>query len=172
MAHTKVLTPSAVSPLSDLLGPLLTEEDVQMPVVEDPTEARTRASILGRLEEQVRAASNEQYTLVVPPTLLDQVADDVLRLAHDEPCGLRGCFLTVRLADVTSSAESETYTRLAQVKADQFTPTTHELLLTLRPDPASWFTKMARIFRSLSKRRMVVSPQYELVKKRLFNFED
>ncbi|CAL4125801.1 unnamed protein product [Meganyctiphanes norvegica] len=170
MAYTKVLTPS-LSPLSDLLGPLPTDDDC-MPVVEDPTEARTRTSILGRLEEQVRAASNEQYTLVVPPTLLDQVADDVLRLAQDEPCGLRGCFLTVRLADVTSSTESETYTRLAQVKADQFTPTTHELLLTLRPDPASWFTKMARIFRSLSKRRMVVSPQFELIKQRLYNFED
>ena len=118
-----------------------------MPVVEDPTESRTRSSTLCRLEEQVRAASNEQYTLVVPPTMLDQVADDVLRIAQDEPCGLRGCLLTVRLADDTSSAEKESYTRLAQVKADQFTPTTHELLLTLRPDPASWITKMARIFR-------------------------
>ncbi|XP_042872784.1 DNA damage-inducible transcript 4-like protein [Penaeus japonicus] len=164
MAHLKVLSPSS-SPLSDLLGPLPTEEDVQMPTLEDPTEALTRAVLRGRVEEEVRAAS--QNNMVLPPTLLDQVADHVLYLAKDEPCGLRGCVLTVLWADVEEEEQ-----QLAQVKADALTPTTHHLVLTLRPDPASWYTKMARIFRSLGKRRMVVSPQYDLIKRRLYNFED
>lgn len=58
-----------------------------MPTLEDPTEALTRAVLRGRVEEEVRAAS--QNNMVLPPTLLDQVADHVLYLAKDEPCGLR-----------------------------------------------------------------------------------
>lgn len=50
--------------------------------------------------------------------------------------------LTVLWADVEEEEQ-----QLAQVKADAHTPTTHHLVLTLRPDPASWYTKMARIFR-------------------------
>jgi len=164
MAYLKVLTPPS-TPLSELLGPLPTEEDTQMPILEDPTEALTRAVLRGRVEEEMKAAS--QNNMVMPPSLLDQVADQVLFLAKDEPCGLRGSVLTVLWADVEEEVQ-----QLAQVKADTHTPTTHHLVLVLRPDPASWYTKMTRIFRSLGKRRMVVSPQFDLFKRSLYNFEE
>lgn len=165
MAHLKVLTPTAASPLSDLLGPLPTEDDLTETSLEDPTEAFTRAVLRRRVEEEVR--NNTQNNILLPPHLLDQVADHVLFFAKDEPCGLRGCVLTVLWDDGENGQQ-----QLAQVKADANTPTTHILGLTLRPDPASWYTKMARFFRSLGKRRMVVSPQYDLTKRRLYSFEE
>lgn len=37
--------------------------------------------------------------------------------------------------------------KLVEVKADINKPDTHLLVLRLHADPASWYTKMARIFR-------------------------
>ncbi|XP_069174746.1 protein scylla [Procambarus clarkii] len=164
MAHLKVLNP-AVSNLSDLLEPLPTEEDLQLESIEDPEEARARLVLRGRVEEEVRLATHNN--IVLPPTLLDQVADHVLDLSKDEPCGLRGCVIVVAYVE---PEEGEQF--LAQVKADKTMPSTHLLILTLRPDPASWYTKMARIFRSLGgKRRMIVSPKYELSKRTFYDYD-
>lgn len=167
MAHLKVLSHNT-SPLSDLLGPLPTEEDITETWLEDPTEALTCSVLRRRVEEEVR--QNTQNNVILPPHLLDQVTEHVQYFAKDEPCGLRGCVLLVVWEDGVNGPQ-----QLAQVKADSSTPTTHILVLTLRPDPAAWYTKMARILRSLDKRdrrQLVVSPQYDLTKKRLYNFED
>ncbi|KAG7176494.1 protein charybde-like [Homarus americanus] len=155
MSHLKVLAPAA-STLSDLLEPLPTEAELTN--IEDPTESRTRLVLRGRVEEEVRKYT--QNNIVLPPTLLDQVADHVLYLSKDEPCGLRGCVIFVAYEDPELGEQC-----LAQVKADKNMPSTHFLVLKLKPDPTSWYTKMARIFRSLGgKRRMIVSPKYELTK--------
>ncbi|XP_076055422.1 protein charybde-like [Oratosquilla oratoria] len=164
MAHLKVLLPTA-STLSELLGPLPVEEDLSLAPIEDPSEAITRAVLRNRLEEELCGGFGTDL-LVLPPSLLDSVADHVWFLSKDEPCGLRGCMLIVEW-----ESDNEGH-MLTQVEADSQTPTTFELYLTLRPDPNSWFTKMAKIFRSLGKRKVVVSPKYELLKKRLYAMEE
>lgn len=164
MAHLKVLSTSS---LSDLIGPLPTEEDVTETWLEDPTEALTCSVLRRRVEEEVRL--NTHNNILLPPHLLDQVTEHVQYFSKDEPCGIRGCVLLVVWEDGENGPQ-----QLAQVKADSSTPTTHILVLTLRPDPAAWYTKMARMIRSLDKRerQMVVSPEYDLTKRRLYNFED
>ncbi|KAK8752854.1 hypothetical protein OTU49_007957 [Cherax quadricarinatus] len=161
MAHLKVLNPAA-SNLSDLLEPLPTEEELLNESIEDPTEKRARLVLKGRVEEQIRHTT--QNNIVFPPNLLDQVADHVLYLSKDEACGLRGCVIVVFYEE-----PEEPEQLLAKVKADRSMPSTHLLVLRLKPDPASWYTKMARIFRSLGgKRRMIISPSYELTKRTFY----
>ncbi|XP_071525428.1 DNA damage-inducible transcript 4-like protein [Panulirus ornatus] len=162
MAHLKVLTPGE-SNLSDLLGPLPTEEELLEESIEDPTEARARLVLRRRVEEEVRLVTHNN--IVLPPTLLDQVADHIFDLSKDEPCGLRGCVIMVVYADPAIGEQ-----HLVQVKADKNMPSTHLLVLRLKADPASWYTKMARIFRSLGgKRHMIVSPKYDLFKKTFYD---
>ncbi|KAK8395508.1 hypothetical protein O3P69_005551 [Scylla paramamosain] len=160
MAHLKVLTP-VDSNLSDLLGPLPTEEGL-LDEIEDPVETSAWMVLRRRVEEEVR--QNTHNSIVFPPLLLDQVAEHVLDLAKDEPCGLRGCVLFVVYEDPELGE-----LQLAKMKADKNMPSTHLLVLKLKADPTSWFTKMARIFRSLGKRKMVVSPRYELLKKNFYD---
>lgn len=155
MAHLKVLTP-VESRLRDLLDPLPTEEDLEESI-EDPTETIERLVLRRRVEEEVRRAVDNN--MVFPPSLLDQAADQVLTVAKEEPCGLRGCVLIVAYVDPELGEQ-----QLIKVKCDEAMPTTHLLVLRLHPDPASWYTKMARIFRSFGKRKMVVSPKFELIK--------
>lgn len=162
MAHLKVLTP-VESNLSDLLGPLPIEEGLlEEDLIEDPVETRAWVVLRRRVEEEVR--QNTHNSIVFPPLLLDQVAEHVLELSKDEPCGLRGCVLFVVYEDPELGEQ-----QLAKMKADKNMPSTHLLVLKLKADPTSWFTKMARIFRSLGKRKMVVSSKYELLKKNFYD---
>lgn len=55
--------------------------------IQDPTEAVALLVLKKRVEEEVRKAT--ENNIVLPPTLLDQVADHMLNLSMDEPCGLR-----------------------------------------------------------------------------------
>lgn len=163
MAHLKVLTP-VDSNLSDLLGPLPIEEGLleDEEFIEDSLETRAWAVLRRRVEEEVRLTTHN--SIVFPPLLLDQVAKHILDLSKDEPCGLRGCVLFVVYEDPELGEQ-----QLAKMKADRNMPSTHLLVLKLKADPTSWFTKMARIFRSLGKRKMVVSPKYELLKKNFYD---
>ncbi|XP_050696407.1 protein charybde-like [Eriocheir sinensis] len=171
MAHLKVLTPGE-SNLVDLLGPLPTEEglvdddvealEVDEEMLDDPVEVRAWAAMRRRVEEEIKL--NTHNSIVYPPHLLDQVAEHVLELSKDEPCGLRGCVLFVVYQDPELGEQ-----QLAKMKADRNMPSTHLLVLKLKADPTSWYTKMARIFRSLGKRKMVVSPKYELLKKNFYD---
>ncbi|XP_066985712.1 protein charybde-like [Macrobrachium rosenbergii] len=170
MAHMKVLSPAPTSTLTDLLGPLPTEEDDFETWLEDPTERVTQATLRQTVEEEMRLATDDGICL--PPSLLDQVAEEVLHLSKDEPCGLRGCMLLVMWKNSDSDNQRQLIT---QVKADTCTPTTHILVLTLQPDCSSWYNRMARMIRSLDKRerrQLVASPDYELKKRRLCNFEE
>ncbi|KAK4302560.1 hypothetical protein Pmani_025362 [Petrolisthes manimaculis] len=155
MAHLKVLTP-VESRLKDLLDPLPTEEEVELRI-EDPTEKLERLVLRRKVEEVVMRQAADK-NLVFPPYLFDQAADQVLSVAKDEPCGLRGCVLIVVYVDPELGEQL-----LTKVKCDEAMPTTHLLVLRFHPDQTSWYTKMARIFRSLGKRKTVVSPKFELI---------
>ena len=50
-------------------------------------DAVTRAVLRNRLEDRIRTPYAE--ALVLPPSLLDQLTQDVLTIAKDEPCGIR-----------------------------------------------------------------------------------
>ncbi|KAB7494328.1 UNVERIFIED_CONTAM: hypothetical protein RMT77_016786 [Armadillidium vulgare] len=165
MAHVKVLTPSEI-PLFDLLGPLPKEAILPCENSKDLS-AWALGQLKSRLEEGLKS-SRTNLTLVLPPGLIDTIADNVIQVAMDEPCGLRGSVLRIILADEWPTTE----TLLVEVKADLSTPTTHQLEVTLRPDPVSWYTKMSYIFRSFTRRRVVISPKYELVKLSVFTIDD
>lgn len=173
MSDIKVIT--MCSQLTEILGPLpKLEDNVILSSLNNEEEeelygdALKRAILRQRLEDNIKTPYLDSY--VLPPSLLDQLTHDVLTIARDEPCGIRGCVLTVNLsAEATDSKREET---LAQVKADITTPTTHELVVTLQADCSSWYTKMTKIFRSLSRRKIVISPKYELRKNKICNFEE
>lgn len=154
MSYLKVLTPTE-SRLKDLLDPLPTEEELPDDCLETPWETRERLVLQRRVEEEVRRAAENSF--VFPPSLFDQAADQVLAVSKDEPCGLRGCLLIVAYVDPTYGEQ-----QLISMRVDETAPCTHVLVLRLHPDEASWYTKMARIFRSLGKRRIVLSPKFEL----------
>lgn len=68
-------------------------------IVEDSAACQALAV---RLEEQLRAAKSAQLAcgeVLLPADLLPRVARDVLRMAENEPCGLR-CVTCVIIASV------------------------------------------------------------------------
>jgi hypothetical protein len=87
-----------------------------------------------RLEAELRAAKSAQLScgeVLLPADLLPRVALDVLRLAENEPCGLRGCTLFINF-----ETDSECR-RIGTVKCDPNTVSTFELFLTLKQDNRS-----------------------------------
>ena len=81
---TTTTTPSSMILTIISLPPsgLLEEEQI-----EDPVETRAWVVLRRKVEEEVR--QNTHNSIVFPPLLLDQVAEHVLELSKDEPCGLR-----------------------------------------------------------------------------------
>ncbi|KAJ8893897.1 hypothetical protein PR048_006498 [Dryococelus australis] len=96
--------------------------------------AATRA-LARRLEEELRAAKSAQLAcgeVLLPADLLPRVARDVLRMAENEPCGLRGCTLFVNFET------EQMCRRIGTIKCDPNTVSTFELFLTLKQDSTSW----------------------------------
>ncbi|XP_054269535.1 protein charybde-like isoform X2 [Macrosteles quadrilineatus] len=120
-----------------------------------------------RLEEQLRAAKTAQLAcgeVLLPADLLPRVARDVLRMAENEPCGLRGCTLYVNF-------ESEQECRkIGTVKCDPNTVSTFELFLTLRRDSRStWTSLIPQFIKNLTKGgTIMISPGFTLEKKKLY----
>ena len=106
--------------------------------MEDPLEDDVDR-LRGTVEDAIRQACSS--TLVLSQDLLDRISGEISSLSEDEPCGLRGAVLTVLWAEEGRCEE------LAQVKADPNMPTTHHLLLTLRPDNPAWYARVARVLR-------------------------
>lgn len=79
---TATITTITLTPISSPSSGLLEEEQI-----EDPVETRAWMVLRRRVEEEVR--QNTHNSIVFPPLLLDQVAEHVLELSKDEPCGLR-----------------------------------------------------------------------------------
>ncbi|XP_065349620.1 uncharacterized protein LOC135945707 isoform X1 [Cloeon dipterum] len=116
--------------------------------------------LAARLEEALRRAKSEQLScgeVLLPATLLPRVASDVARLAEDEPCGLRGCSLVLKLDERP----------LGRVPCEAVA--TFEVYVTLKQDLSPWQALLPQFLQF--KRRpstIVLSPTYEVRKRRLF----
>ncbi|KAL1115757.1 hypothetical protein AAG570_006047 [Ranatra chinensis] len=120
-----------------------------------------------RLESELRAAKSAQLScgeVLLPDDLLPRVAADVLRLAENEPCGLRGCTLFINFETDTECR------RIGTVKCDPNTVSTFELFLTLKRDSRStWHSILPQFIKNLTKGgTIMISPGFTLEKKKLY----
>ncbi|GFG29691.1 hypothetical protein Cfor_03741, partial [Coptotermes formosanus] len=98
-------------------------------------EAGACQALAQRLESELRAAKSAQLAcgeVLLPADLLPRVARDVLRMAENEPCGLRGCTLFINFEN------DHVCRRLGTIKCDPSTVSTFELFLTLKQDSSAW----------------------------------
>ncbi|XP_063243486.1 protein charybde-like isoform X1 [Bacillus rossius redtenbacheri] len=127
--------------------------------------AATRA-LARRLEEELRAAKSAQLAcgeVLLPADLLPRVARDVLRMAENEPCGLRGCTLFLNFET------EQMCRRIGTVKCDPNTVSTFELFLTLKQDATSWHSLLPQFLKNLTRGgTIVISPGFTLEKKKLY----
>lgn len=102
----------------------------------------------------------------MPVGLTLRVAQDVMRMCENEPCGLRGCVLYVLFDDGKTAHNVDT------VVYDPATAATHELTLTLREDTNT--SRLGRVLPRCLKRShtMYLSNGYQLVKRKLYRRND
>ncbi|XP_052005365.1 DNA damage-inducible transcript 4-like protein [Xyrauchen texanus] len=109
--------------------------------------------------------------VLVPETLTRRVAQDVLRLAAGEPCGLRGCVLDVRLELAEQQRRCE---RLERLACDASVVPTFELTLVFKQDGGGWpslrdFLRMGTCFPPGTHRALKLRPGFRLIKKKLYS---
>lgn len=151
--------------LYDVLGPLDSNiEDLHD--FENEGETAARESLVQQLTREVTSRADElgYGEVIVPPGLIDQVTQTVLRLADPEPCGVRGGVLHVHYSDGTNITQ-----HLASMVIDPTMPNTFELYLRLSPDTSSWYHKMARIIKPLRKSSpLLLNTNFILEKRKLY----
>ncbi|KAG8295662.1 protein charybde-like [Homalodisca vitripennis] len=136
-------------------------------VAEDLEDSAACQALAIRLEEQLRAAKTAQLAcgeVLLPADLLPRAASDILQMAENEPCGLRGCTLYVNF-------ESEQECRkIGTIKCDPNTVSTFELFLTLRRDARStWTSLIPQFIKNFTKGgTIMISPGFQLEKKKLY----
>ncbi|XP_072165109.1 DNA damage-inducible transcript 4-like protein [Diadema setosum] len=100
--------------------------------------------------------------LLIPSNLPDHVARDVLIMAREEPCGVRGCSLDIVYEDGNMCK------RFGRVAVDPDTVTTFEITVILGRDSPKWFlSKMQSVLRN-SGEQTVLKSCYKLVKTKLY----
>lgn len=124
------------------------------------------SALARRLEDELRAAKSAQLAcgeVLLPADLLPRVARDVVRMAENEPCGLRGCTLFINFEN------DQVCRRLGQIKCDPNTVSTFELFLTLKQDSSSWHSILPQFLKNLTRgRTIMISPGFTLEKKKLY----
>lgn len=125
------------------------------------------SALARRLEEELRAAKSAQLScgeVLLPSNLLVRISRDVLRLAENEPCGLRGCTLFVNFEGTQECR------RIGTIKCDPNTVSTFEVYLTLKQDSSPWHNFLPRFIQNLTRGggTVVISQGYTLEKKKLY----
>ncbi|XP_043275419.1 protein charybde-like [Venturia canescens] len=119
-----------------------------------------------RLEVELRAAKQAQLAcgeVLLPADLLPRIARDVLVMAENEPCGLRGCTLFI------SFETDNMCRRLSKVQCDPNTVSTFELYLTLKQDHTSWHILIPQFLKNLTRGgTIMISRDFTLEKKKLY----
>ncbi|XP_055970363.1 DNA damage-inducible transcript 4-like protein [Sorex fumeus] len=154
-------------------GNLLTDLDYWDYVAPEPSEGvfeETTCRGLARLLENCLSASKQTKLgcskVLVPETLTQRVARDVLRLAAGEPCGLRGCVLLVSL-ETGGGCRG-----LDRIVCDASVVPTFELTLVFKQESCPWTGLRAFFSRGRAPslgRTLVLSSGFRLVKKKLYS---
>ncbi|XP_029050240.1 protein charybde-like [Osmia bicornis bicornis] len=119
-----------------------------------------------RLEVELRRAKHVQLAcgeVLLPADLLPRIAKDVLSMAENEPCGLRGCTLFI-------SFETDSVCRkLSKIQCDPNAVSTFELYLTLKQDHTSWHILLPQFIKNLTRGgTIMISRDFTLEKKKLY----
>lgn len=134
----------------------------------DETEEAISCTTLAKsIETALRDAKSqglEWGEVLVPDSLTTRVAEDVLLMSEDEPCGLRGCVIYMNYED------RNVCRRIGKVRCDPDSVATFEVTLTLRPDTTGWLRllPLKGCWKKFRNSTLVVSSGYTLVKNKLY----
>ncbi|XP_064193665.1 DNA damage-inducible transcript 4-like protein [Anguilla rostrata] len=145
----------------------LVEPNLCGEVLEDPV-CRRLAKMLESCLSRAKKTKLHCSEVLVPERLTRRIARDVLRLARDEPCGLRGCVLHVLL-----EAEGGCK-RLERVACDPSVVPTFELTLVFKQDGSAWpslrdFLLTGACFAPRFRPALKLGPGFRLVKRKLYS---
>ncbi|XP_051158732.1 protein charybde-like [Leptopilina boulardi] len=119
-----------------------------------------------RLEAELRAAKHAQLAcgeVLLPADLLPRIAKDVLIMAENEPCGLRGCTVFINFETDNMCR------RLSRIQCDPHSVSTFEIFLTLKQDHTSWHILIPQFLKNLTRGgTIMISRDFILEKKKLY----
>lgn len=125
-----------------------------------------RGLLARRLEDALREAKLKSVLtsqILIPRQLTHRISLDVIKMAEEEPCGLRGCVIYILLDDAS------TRKRIGRVFCDRRVVSTFEVFLTLRKDSARHWLSLRHLTSGLGGTRpLVISPDYHLSKRKLY----
>ncbi|XP_064600132.1 DNA damage-inducible transcript 4-like protein [Liolophura sinensis] len=116
----------------------------------------------------IHEKKRQNCDFMVPSDLSSRIAQDVLRMSQNEPCGIRGCELFITLQD------KSTCRKMGVIDCDPSTVATFELYLTVKVDrrPSAIMKSMLisikdRVVHGNSNTTKVLRPDYQLTKRKL-----
>ncbi|XP_045212179.1 DNA damage-inducible transcript 4-like protein [Mercenaria mercenaria] len=97
---------------------------------EDPNEEAKCKQFAKHIEDGLKEAREKHLKceILIPCGLTMRIARDILIMSESEPCGVRGCSLTIHLQEKSKCSE------LVKVQYDPSTVSTFEIHLTLQED--------------------------------------
>lgn len=132
----------------------------------DEWDSPAHSSLRVRLEEELKAAKSQHLAcgeVLLPQNLMSKIVTDIIRMAENEPCGLRGCHLYLYFQD------EDERKAIGEIRCDSTTVSTFELSLTLKRDVSLWSSVLPNFLRNLTRSSTVVlSPGYLLKKNKLY----
>ncbi|XP_067828451.1 DNA damage-inducible transcript 4 protein [Heptranchias perlo] len=151
-------------------GSLETDSDRDS-VVDDPFEELLCADVMQLIEQSLTEAKHGAlrcFKLLIPDQLTAQVADELLRLAASEPCGLRGAVLHLNVQDHKVCKDVD------RIAVDSSLPPTFELTLVLRLEAGFWpkiqdLLTSGPSFTPGYSQALRLSPRFRIIKRKLYS---
>lgn len=139
--------------------------------LEELLEERTCQHLAKQIEQCLSTSKKSQLhcqELLIPQYMSLRIAQDVLRMAASEPCGLRGAVIYVNLE------HENTNKKLGKIVYDSTVIPTFELTLVFKQDNNSWpslrdFFSIGTCFIHAPRRVLKLSPGFRLVKRKLYS---
>ncbi|XP_078387082.1 DNA damage-inducible transcript 4-like protein [Cetorhinus maximus] len=140
-------------------------------ITDDPFEEFLCADVIQLIEQSLSEAKHGAlhcFKLLIPDQLTAQVADELLRLAASEPCGLRGAVLHLSVEDQDGCKEVD------RIVVDSSLPPTFELTLVLRLEAGLWskiqdLLSSGPSFTPGYSQALRLSPRFRIIKRKLYS---
>ncbi|XP_069741643.1 DNA damage-inducible transcript 4 protein [Narcine bancroftii] len=143
-------------------------------VLDDPFEEFLCADVMQLIEQSLSEAKRGAlrcFKLLIPAELSGQVAEELLRLAASEPCGLRGAVLHLSVEDGKDCKDVD------RIVVDSSLVPTFELALVLRMEAGIW-SKVQDLLTSGPSftpgysQALRLSPRFRIIKRKLYSSND
>ncbi|XP_051897432.1 DNA damage-inducible transcript 4 protein [Pristis pectinata] len=140
-------------------------------VTDDPFEEFLCADVMQLIEQSLSEAKRGAlrcFKLLIPEELSGQVAEELLRLAASEPCGLRGAVLHLSVEDGKVCKDVD------RIVVDSSLAPTFELALVLRLEAGIW-SKIQDLLTSGPSftpgysQALRLSPRFRIIKRKLYS---